>query len=778
MPIPQLKKRSDFTHEALKSWKKPTKKTLWQKIWFNRKRLAALLTIFVALFALSSFIGIIWLSRDLPNPNQLIDREIAQSTKIYDRSGEHVLYEIHGDQKRTLVSLEQIPVFVQKATIAVEDKNFYNHGGFSVWAMFRTAITNVIYRRSAGGSTLTQQFIKNAVLTNEKTATRKIKELILAQQIENKFSKNEILQMYLNEIPYGSNAYGIQAASQKYFGKNVQDLSIAQAALLAALPQSPSRYSPYGPNKDILLGRKDYILNLMFEQGYISEIERDAAKAEELVFQKPEASITAPHFVMYVKSLLSDKYGEKTLEQGGLKIITTIDYDKQKIADEVVAEKTANYLEKYNANNAALVSIDPKNGQVLAMVGSRDYFNDEISGQVNVATSLKQPGSSMKPIVFASLFEKGYTPETILYDVVTNFSTDSANPYTPKNYNLKEHGPVSIRKALAGSLNIPAVKALYLTGVKNVIELAHSMGYSSLNDSGLGLSLVLGGGEVKLLEHTNAYSAFARDGQISNIVTVLKVEDKNGNVLEEWQENKKNVITSQTARQINSILSDNAARSFIFGEKNNLTLGDRVVAAKTGTTNDYKDAWIVGYTPSLVTGVWVGNTDSSKMKSGADGSVIAAPIWKTFMSRVLTGTPAETFKEPEIKKSGKGIIDGELPVVAFIAVDTRTGKPASENTPLEFVGNKDLHDNHSILYYVDINDPLGPTPSNPENNPQFTNWEEAVAQWAKKNNEFMSTSTPIIFEDLASSTPSSTPTSTEQITTSTIIDAKNASSTN
>lgn len=455
MPIHQLKKKPSFTEEALKSWKKPQKKSLGQKIWFNRKRLLALLTIFVSFGALAAFIGIVWISRDLPNPNQLIEREVAQSTKIYDRSGEHVLYEVHGEQKRTLVSLNQIPKYVQGATIAVEDKNFYNHGGFSVWAMARTMVTNVLYGRSAGGSTLTQQFIKNAVLTNEKTATRKIKELILAQQIEKRFSKDEILQMYLNEIPYGSNAYGVQAASQKYFNKDVGQLTVAEAALLAALPQSPSRYSPYGPNKEILLGRKDYILDLMAEQGYISESEKESAKKEVLVFSKPETSIVAPHFVMYVKSILAEKYGEKTLEQGGLKIITTIDYDKQKIADEVIAEKTANYQEKYNANNASLVAIDPKNGEVLAMVGSRNYFDEEISGQVNIATSLRQPGSSIKPIVFASLFEKGYTPDTILYDVVTNFS-NGADSYIPHNYNLKEYGPVSIRKALCCNMSATA----------------------------------------------------------------------------------------------------------------------------------------------------------------------------------------------------------------------------------------------------------------------------------------------------------------------------------
>jgi 1A family penicillin-binding protein len=761
MPIPQFKVKTNSPIEMPRSWKgKPSgKKTIGARLWRNRKRLLALATILVALVALIAFIGIIWISRDLPNPNQLINRNIAQSTKIYDRTGTHVLYEITGEEKRTLVSLDQIPMSVREATISIEDKNFYKHGGFSVWAMVRTAITNVLYHQSAGGSTLTQQFIKNAVLTNEKSVTRKLKELILSQQLEQKFSKDEILQMYLNEIPYGSNAYGIEAASQKYFGKDVKDVSLAEAALLAALPQSPSRYSPYGPNLDLLMGRKDYVLNQMTDQGYITAAERDTAKKEVLTFQRPEASITAPHFVMYIKSLLSDKYGEKTLEQGGLKIITTIDFDKQKIADEVVVDKTKDYLTKYKANNAALVAIDPKTGQVLAMVGSRDYFDDSIQGQVNVATSLRQPGSSIKPIVYASLFEKGYTPNTILYDVVTNFSTDSSIPYIPHDYNLKENGPVSIRKALAGSLNIPAVEALYLTGIKSVVELAHAMGYTSLDENSLGLSLVLGGGEVKLVDHVNAYSAFARDGQVSPLTMILKVEDSSGKTLEEWQPSSKKVITSQTAREINSILSDNSARAYIFGEKNSLVLSDRPVAAKTGTTNDYHDAWAIGYTPSLVAGVWVGNTDNAAMKLGSDGSIVAAPVWKAFMTGALAGTPVETFKEPDNMTTGKSVIDGVMPLVATTVIDKRTGHAASVNTPAEFVENKDLYDNHSILYYVDKNDPLGPAPADPSVDPQFNLWEAAIADWAKRNNQIMSsTSTPIdlISTSTATSTASST----------------------
>jgi len=681
MPIPKLKTVSSPKAEFWRNKDSNKKKTGW------KKKLLLTGVIIASLGLLSAFILVAWVSRDLPEPNQLIDRDVAQSTKIYDRSGENILYEIHGDEKRTLMSLDEIPDNAKNATIAIEDKNFYKHGGFSVWAMFRTLITNVMYNRRAGGSTLTQQFVKNAILTSEKKVTRKIKEIVLAQRIEKKFSKDEVLQMYLNEIPYGSNAYGIEAASQKYFGKSVRDINLAESALLAALIQTPSRYSPYGPNKDTLLGRKDYVLTLMAEQGYISEAERDAAKSYELTFQQAETSINAPHFVMMVKQILSEKYGESEVERGGLKIYTTLDWNKQKFAEEVIKEKTENYEEKYSADNASLVAIDPKTGQVLALVGSRDYFNDEIKGQVNVADRPRQPGSSLKPIVYAALFEQGYTPDTKLYDVITNFSTDPSNPYTPQNYNGREHGPVTIRQALAGSLNIPAVKAIYLAGINQVLNLTDNLGYSTLSDRDrFGLALVLGGGEIKLLEHTNA-------------------------------------------------LSDNDARAYIFGARNTLTLGSRPVGAKTGTTNDYKDAWTIGYTPSLVAGVWVGNTDNSKMSSGADGSVVAAPIWNEFMKRALGETPVETFNPWDGAKTGKAAIDGDLAVSRKIIVDISTGLPAGSDTPDELRQEVEAFNHHSILHYVNREDPLGPEPESPEADPQYLVWEEAVRKWAEKNNQ-------------------------------------------
>jgi len=664
----------------------------------------------------------------------LIAREVPQTTKIYDRTGETVLYEIHGDQQRTLIKLADMPDYVKQATIAIEDKDFYNHGAISFWGILRGVVWQKIRGRSAqGGSTLTQQFIKNAILTPERTIQRKIKEWILSYELEDKYSKDEILQMYLNEIPYGSTAYGVEAASQRYFGKSVRDINLPEAAVLAALPQAPSYYSPYGPNKDALIARQHTVLDFMFEQGYISEAKRDAAKQYELVFQPPKEDITAPHFVMYVKEMLSEKYGEKTVEQGGLKIYTTLDLYKQKIAEEVIADKAESNEEKYDATNAALASIDPKTGQVLAMVGSRDFFNEDIDGQVNVATSPRQPGSSLKPLVYASAFLKGYTPDTVLYDVVTNFSDNPDEPYEPHNYDDEEHGPVTIRKALAGSLNIPAVKAIYLAGINNVLDLAQEFGYTTLDDRDrFGLSLVLGGGEVKLLEHTNAYGVFAREGISHPVSVILKVEDKDGKILEEYKPTEKKVLDPKVAREINNILSDNEARAYAFGESNWLTLGSRPVAAKTGTTNDYRDAWTVGYTPSLVTGVWVGNSDNSAMRRGAAGGTVAAPIWHDYMKKVLGDTPVESFNKPELVETGKPVLDGEIDMGKTVKIDKISGLLATDQTPPEDIIEKSFADPHCILYYVDKNDPRGPRPEDPSSDPQFDLWEGRVTAWAEE----------------------------------------------
>jgi len=703
------------------------------------------------IFVVSVWIFVI--SRNLPDPNRLIEREVSQSTKIYDRSGEHIIYEIFGDQKRTLLALDEIPRYVKDATVAIEDKEFYTHKGFSLWAIFRTFVTNILTGKKAGGSTLTQQLVKNAILTSEKTYTRKIKEVILAYQVEKKFNKDQILQMYLNEIPYGSTAYGVEAASQRYFGKSVKNVTLAEAATLAAIPQAPTRYSPYGANVDLLLARKDYVLDQMAEQGYITKEQAEDAKKRTIEFREPDQNITAPHFVMLVKEMLAEKYGEKMIEQGGLKIYTTLDLYKQKIAEEAIAGFAERNRTKYDAWNEALVSIDPKTGEVLAMVGSKDYFGESapegcVSGKNckfepkdNIAIRLRQPGSSLKPLVYATAFRKGYTPNTILYDVDTNFSNNPEDPYEPHNYTLKEYGPIQMKKALAGSLNTPAVKTLYLAGVKNVLDLAKDLGYGSFEDeSRFGLSLVLGGGEVKMIEHANGYSAFAREGELNPISFILKVADSQGKVIEEKKDQIKKVLEPYIAREINNILSDNSNRAFVFGENNYLILPNRPVAAKTGTTNDYRDAWTIGYTPSLVTAVWVGNNDNSEMKRGADGSMVAAPIWNEYMKKVLGDTPVEEFKIPDERKTGKPILDGDSSGQIKMKIDTASGLLATQYTPENFIEEKIYKSPHSILHFIDRDDPLGDAPADPNKDPQYALWETAIAKWAEKGK--ISTSSP------------------------------------
>ncbi len=675
-----------------------------------------------------------WVAKDLPSPDKIIERDVPLSTKIYDREGEVILYDIHGTQKRTFIKLDETPQFVKDATLTAEDRKFYEHKGISVTGILRSIIRNILTGSKVGGSTLTQQLIKNAILSPEKTYTRKIKEVILSYQIEKRFSKDEILQMYFNEIPYGTTAYGVEAAAQTYFGKSVREVSLAEAAVLAALTQAPTYYSPYGSHKDELVGRQGWILDSMVELGYTTEAKAEAAKLTELEFRPLRENISAPHFVMFIKEYLSEKYGEKTVEQGGLKVITTLDFEKQTMAEETITELAEKNL-KYNASNAALVAIDTNTGQILAMVGSKDYFNDEIDGQVNVVTRPRQPGSSFKPIVYAAAFRKGYTPETVLFDVNTTFINTDGKNYEPRNYNLAEHGPVLMRQALAGSLNIPAVKTIYLTGIDNVLNLADELGYTTLQDrSRYGLSLVLGGGEVKLLEHVRAFAALSREGELRETTGILRVEDKDGNVLEEYKDNAKKVLETQVARQINNILADNSARAFVFGENNSLTLPDRPVAAKTGTTNDFRDAWTIGYTPSVAVGVWVGNNDFSEMKRGADGSVVAAPIWQAFMKKINAGAPVEYFHDPEPTTINKPALNGSIKEGIKVKIDRASGKLATENTPPSFIEEKNFMSPHSILYYVNKDDPQGPEPQNPDADPQYKNWEAAVQQWAQRQN--------------------------------------------
>lgn len=686
----------------------------------------------IALFA--------WYSRDLPDPNGIIDRTVAESTKIYARDGSTLLYEIHGEERRTVVELDAIPEQMRWATIDIEDKDFYKHGGVDFRSLIRAVITNVVRLNvhGQGGSTITQQFIKNAILSNEKSYTRKIKEAVLAYQIEKRFTKDQILKLYFNEIPYGRNAYGIEAAAQAYFNKSAGDLGLDEVALLAALPQRPSYYSPDGNNVDALVARKNLVLDRMVEQEHATRAEADAAKAIDTlakVITRREA-IRAPHFVIYVKEMLTEKYGEKEVEQGGLKVITTLEPNLQRLAEDVVVGGLVK-IERYGGSNAALVSLNPKTGQILAMVGSRDYFDTEHDGNVNVTLRPRQPGSSFKPIVYAEAFKEGYTPETLLFDLTTNFG--GSPPYIPKNYDGNEHGLVSLRQALAGSLNIPAVKTLYLAGINDVLDLAHRLGYTTLNDPDrYGLSLTLGGGEVKLIEHAAAFGVFANDGVRLPTSAIIKVEDHAGKVLEDHPEGEgERVLDENIARLISSVLSDNGARVFIFGQSNSLTLGGRPVAAKTGTTNDYRDAWTIGYTPDLVTGVWAGNNDNSEMGRGADGSVVAAPIWRSFMQQAIGDAPFVSFKGPKPNTADKPILQGRLASGEKINVDRVTGKeiPGSclKDYPKDFVEQRELEAAHDILFFVDKDNPRGPQPDRPEKDPQYAAWEAPVRAWAEKN---------------------------------------------
>jgi len=726
------------------------------------------------LLALIFFIGVgvfVYFAKDLPNAQKLNEGQITQSTKIFDRTGKILLYDIHGEEKRTVIPFEEIPLSVKQATIAIEDSNFYQHFGLDFKGILRSFIYNVLGKKflgqktSVGGSTITQQFIKSALLSPEKTYTRKAKEAILAIEMELRYSKDEILSFYLNQVPYGSNAYGIEAAAQTFFNKNAKDLTLAESALLASLTQAPSYYSPYGSHTEMTKARQEYVLERMQKLGFISEEEFNAAKEEELKFSPIAASFKAPHFVMYIKEYLEEKYGQDYMENAGLKVYTTLDWDLQQAAEKIINEGAQANWKKYRARNAALVAIDPKTGQILAMVGSYDYFDTENDGNVNVAIRDRQPGSSFKPFAYVTAFQNGYAPETVLFDLATeynpNCSADATQEkdqygldcYHPGNYDDLTRGPVTARQALAQSLNIPSVQMLYLAGVQETVKTAKSLGITTLNDpQRYGLALVLGGGEVKLLDEVAAYSVFANDGVKNEKTAILKIEDADGKILEEFESDPEKVLESNLARMVSNILSDNEARTPVFGANSYLHFADRQVAAKTGTTQGYRDAWTVGYTPSLAVGVWVGNNDNSAMAKSGAGIAAAGPLWHNFIKQAYqlkTETkesgeqetesafrlPAEkeTFPAPEESTTNKPILNGQYLNQKKIKTNKLTGQLADENTPTDLVEEKIINEIHNILYYVQRNDPLGDSPSSPWDDPQFANWEYAVLSWAKQH---------------------------------------------
>jgi len=729
------------------------------------------------------------LSIGLPDVHDIDKLSVAQSTTIYDREG-NVLYVKHGDENRKYVVYDDISPNLVNATIAIEDDGFWDHKGFDLPAIIKAGLYEVFgVGTKRGGSTITQQYVKNAFLSSEHSYTRKIKELILAVRLEQAYDKNKILELYLNKIPYGNTAYGIQKAAEIYFNKDAKDLDVAESAILAALPQAPSTYNPYGPNRNsemvapleklekaqiynssdltkgvdytmgllgksyeysngkgiYIPGRADLVLRKLYDDGYITEDQKTEAwqKLQTIEFNDYKVRMEAPHFVFYVIQELEAKYGKEVVEQGGLQVYTTIDPELQKIAEEAVADGVVANA-RFNATNAALVSIDPKTGQIVAMVGSVDYYDEEIDGNVNIATSYKQPGSSFKPYVYAQAFYNGYAPASVLYDVRTQFGGGTP----PNNYDGAFLGPMNIRRALPQSRNIPAIKAFFLAGGQEpIIDLTEKMGLQFLSkDVDYGWPLALGTAEVRLLDHTSAFGVFANGGKRMEPTAILKIKNSNGDILEEFDDNNKGeeVLDPQVAYLINSVLSDLGTR---LGPS--MTVSGQVNAAKTGTSNKKvngvnvpSNLWTMGYTTYLATGVWAGNSDDRKsgnLALRANGYEGAAPIWKNFMTQAhaVKGYTYQDFpRPPGIQDITVSAATGKLPgsnvppeglrsdvfasfgvptevdnLFAKVKVDKRNDLLANDFCPPEFVEERTYRQHHSI-------------------DPSNTKWEQAVQAWA------------------------------------------------
>ncbi len=697
-------------------------KKLYRRImrFFNRLPEWLRLSI-VGVIALCFFFfgGIIAWAALMPIPaiNNFENREIAESTKIYDRTGNVVLYDVHGAVRRTSVPLDAISPYIKEATIAIEDASFYTNWGFRPLAFMRAILADITTGSyGQGGSTITQQVVKNALLTKKKTLTRKLQEIILALRLDSIYSKDEILETYLNENPYGGTIYGVQEASQYFFGVDAKDVDLAQAAYLAALPQAPTYYSPYGNHRDALDARQNLVLQRMLTLGYITQEEYDRAKAEQVQFSSAaEVGIKAPHFVFYIREYLESKYGVDAVDREGLRVYTTLDYDLQQKAEAIVAKWAPQMKTNFNANNQGMVAVEPSSGQILAMVGSNDFSNTQY-GQVNVTLALRQPGSSFKPFVYATALKEGYTPDTVVFDLPTQFSTacspaDNLNSeppcYSPGNYDGTFKGPITMRNALAISENIPAVKFLYLAGIDNAIATAQDLGITTLATAArYGLTLVLGGGEVSLLEMTGAYAVFANDGIKNPPTGILRVVDRDGNILEEYQNQATRVLEPQVARQINDMLSDNEARTPEFGADSPLYFPGYDVADKTGTTNDFRDVWIIGYTPGISVGAWAGNNDNTPMARRIAAFIIA-PMWHEFVEYALEKYPAATDFVPPAPET-----DSLPPVL----------RGEWNTNPAQGV--------HDILYWTKKGNPRGGAPTNPYSDPQAVAWDYPVALWA------------------------------------------------
>jgi len=639
--------------KAIEVKNKPKKKKRAKKRSFGffkkaRERVNRLKFPIAVVLSLAAIVSFVLVLRSLPSPKRLSSFTYPASNQIYDRNG-NLLYQIYNEQNRTPVKLEELPDYVIKATLAIEDKNFYSHFGFDLKGISRALINIVFNRRLQGGSTVTQQLVKNALLTQNRTLSRKAKEAILTILTEIFYSKNQILEMYFNQIPYGGTAYGIEAAARTYFGKKAVDLDLAEAALLAGLPAAPSSYSPF-IHPDRAKTKQEIVLEKMMELELIDQETYRQAKEEKLAFASPAIKIEAPHFVFFVKEQLAERYGQQAAERGGLKITTSLDLEIQDLAQATVVTEVAK-LKRAKVSNGAVLVTNPKTGEILAMVGSKDYFSEDIDGKFNVTTALRQPGSAIKPLNYAvGLALKKVTPATIFADIPSCFS-GGPEIYCPKNYDGLFHGPVQVRYALGNSFNVPAVKMLALNGIETFIASASAMGLDSLGErdpAEFGLSLTLGGGEVRMTEMATAFGTLANLGVRKNLVSILKVEDRNGKVLEEKQfDNGERVLPMEAAYLVNEILLDNSARSAAFGSSSDLVVKNHPeVSVKTGTTNDKRDNWTVGYTPNLVVVVWVGNNDNSPMGYVASGVTGASPIWNKIITKLLENQKQEWPKKP------------------------------------------------------------------------------------------------------------------------------------
>ena len=672
------------------------------------------------------FIGgalLLWASTlTLPDLASLQTQKMEQSVKIFDRTGTVLLYDLHNKMQRTVVPLSAISPNIEQAILAIEDPNFYVHRGIEPTAIARALFVDISSGSAAqGGSTITQQVVKGSILTSDKTITRKLKEWVLALKMERTLSKDQILELYLNQVPFGGQLYGVEEAPMTFFSKHASDVTMPEAAYLAAMLPAPSRLSPYGDHTDVLGARKNLVLDKMYEHGYTNAEDRDAAKNALISFvPQSRSSIVAPHFIFYVEQYLEDKYGTDAVERGGWKVTTTLDADLQTKAEEIVKAHALDNTGKFNASNMAMAAVDPKTGQILVMVGSRNYFDKQIPGAYNAAATPpgRQPGSAFKPFAYAQAFSEGYTPGTVLFDLPTQFSTscepsDNRNNkppcYAPQDYDGKFRGPMSLRNALAQSINVPSVKVLYLAGLKDTLQLAKSMGITTLGDANqYGLTLVLGGGEVTLLDITGAYGTFAANGMHYEPQSVLRIEDAQGSIIEDNTESAgTQVLHTQVAQEISDVLSDSAARAPL-GENALFSFPGYDVAVKTGTTNDYRDAWTIGYTPNIVVGAWAGNNDNKPMERRVSGFIVG-PAWSEFMRYAVQKLPQESFARTEVLPASKPALSGAWQTLG---------------------GDGTIHE---LLYWVDRGNPAGPPPGNPYNDPQYKYWEYPLRPWAAQN---------------------------------------------